>query len=320
VWRDLQSGNPELSNPCFAPEFIQAVAAVRKDVEVAILHQAGSIVGFFPFQRKGARRALPAGGIVSDYHGLICRPDLKCDPRQILKACNLVTWDFDRLVASQKAFVPFHRLLEPSAQIDLSEGYEGYAAERRRAGTHQVRYCEYMLRRMEREAGPVRFIAHSDDPERLAQVLAWKSEQYRRSGWDDLFSTAWGRGMIERIHAIQKPQFAGMLSLLFAGPHLVAGHMGMRSETVWHYWFPAYDRKFSKYSPGLALLLKMAQEAQGLGLRCIDIGTGLSLYKKRLMNASIDVAEGSVERPSLLRSFRCARRGLGRFLKQFRKS
>jgi CelD/BcsL family acetyltransferase involved in cellulose biosynthesis len=317
-WNELQESNPDLANPCFSSEFVQSVAAARKDVEVAIIHQQDKVAAFFAFQRKGRSRGVPAGGIVSDYQGLVCRPGFECDPRELLKGCGLAAWDFDRLLATQPGFKPFHRLCEPSAQIDLSRGYTAYAAERRAAGTHQVRHCEYMTRRLEREVGPLRFAAHAADRQCLSQVLAWKSEQYRRSGWPDLFATDWGRVLVEEIHGIQKPGFAGMLSLLYAGPFLVAGHMGMRSRTVWHYWFPAYDRRFAKYSPGLILLLKMAQTAEDLGLRSIDVGTGLTLYKKRLMNAWIDVAEGSVERPSLLRTVRSTRRALGTLLKECR--
>ena len=165
-----------------------------------------------------------------------------------------------------------------------------------------------MIRRLEREVGPLSFVPHSSDQKLLVQVLSWKSQQYRRSGWRDLFATRWGRSLIEGIHSIQNPAFAGMLSLLFAGKHLVAGHLGMRSSTVWHYWFPAYDRQFAKYSPGLILLLKMVQCAQDLGLQTVDLGTGITLYKKRLMNDSVSVAEGSLERPSCLTLLRRMRR------------
>ncbi len=309
-WRELQQSNPELASPCFTPEFTEAVAAVRNDVEVALIEQDGEIAAFFPFQRRLASRAVPVGGIVSDYQGLICRKGFSCDPRALLEACRLVTWDFDRLLASQKLFVPYHKLCEPSARIDLSGGYPAYVAERRAAGTHQIKRCEYMARRMERALGPLRFIWHSSDPRGLSQVLAWKSQHYRRSGWKDLFACGWARALVERIQAVQNPGFAGMLSVLYAGPRLVAGHMGMRSSTVWHYWFPAYDRLFAKYSPGLVLLLKMAQTAEELGLQSIDLGTGITLYKRRLMNAVVSVAEGSVERPRGLGLLRLARRRL----------
>jgi CelD/BcsL family acetyltransferase involved in cellulose biosynthesis len=82
----------------------------------------------------------------------------------------------------------------------------------------------------------------------------------------------------------------------------------MRSRTIWHYWFPAYAPQFAKYSPGLLLLLKMCQHAPQIGLRTIDLGTGMTLYKRRLMNASVPVAEGSVERPSWLSLVRGMRR------------
>ena len=42
--------NPQLDNPFFRPEFTQAVAAVRDDVEVAVLEIQQQPVGFFPYQ------------------------------------------------------------------------------------------------------------------------------------------------------------------------------------------------------------------------------------------------------------------------------
>jgi CelD/BcsL family acetyltransferase involved in cellulose biosynthesis len=307
-WRSLQYSNPALANPCFAPEFTQAVAAARNDVEIAIIQDSGDVVAVFPFQRKAGGRGIPVGGIVSDYQGLICRPGFSCDPKELLKACGLISWDFDRLLATQQPFRPFHKLCEPSALIDLSHGYEAYVAERRAAGTEQIKKCANLMRRLQLEVGPIQFIPHSPDRSALTKVLAWKSQQYRKTGWRDLFAQKWGRSLVEQIHGTQSENFAGMLSLLYAGKNLVAGHIGMRSRSVWHYWFPAYDPQFAKYSPGLLLLLRMAEHAPEIGLRTIDLGTGMTLYKRRLMNASVSVAEGSVERPSWLSFLRRAGR------------
>jgi CelD/BcsL family acetyltransferase involved in cellulose biosynthesis len=310
TWRQIQDANSDLASPCFAPEFTQAAAASREDVEIAVIERDGSPSAFFPFQRGKRGRGTPAGGIVSDYQGMICLPGFVCDLQELLKACGLVTWDFDRLVASQQLFVPYHKLCEPSALIDLSKGYDGYVAERRNAGSSQIKKAEAMGRRIERELGPLRFVPHSSDRQILATVLRWKSQQYRSSGWHDLFSEKWARALVEVIHSTQGEGFGGMLSLLYGGEQLLAGHMGMRSRTIWHYWFPAYDRQFAKYSPGLILLLKMAEHARQFGLNRIDLGTGLTLYKQRLMNASVSVAEGSVERPSWLWVKRGVRRQL----------
>src|SRR5438045_3016506 len=79
AWRALQDSNADLYSPCFAPEFTQAVARVRHDVEVAVIEgEKGEIEAIFPFQRKYRTRAIPVGGIVSDYQGLICRADFVC--------------------------------------------------------------------------------------------------------------------------------------------------------------------------------------------------------------------------------------------------
>lgn len=98
-----------------------------------------------------------------------------------------------------------------------------------------------------------------------------------------------------KIHAMQTEGFAGMLSLLYAGDWLVAGHFGMRSRTVWHYWFPAYDPEVAKYSPGLNLALKMAAYAPSAGLSTIELGRMRAEYKRRLMNRDVLVASGSVD-------------------------
>src|SRR5579862_1518578 len=41
-WSDIQSGSPALASPYFSPEFTRAVADVREDVEVALIHDGAS--------------------------------------------------------------------------------------------------------------------------------------------------------------------------------------------------------------------------------------------------------------------------------------
>src|SRR4051794_17226783 len=77
VWIGLQQTNPDLSSPYFHPEFTNVIAAVRHDVEVAVLEADGKIVAFFPFQREHPSIGGPVGGIISDYHGLICARDFR---------------------------------------------------------------------------------------------------------------------------------------------------------------------------------------------------------------------------------------------------
>ena len=97
---------------------------------------------------------------------------------------------------------------------------------------------------------------------------------------------------------------------MYAGDRLVAAHMGMRSRTHWHYWFPSYATDVSKYSPGSILLLRMAEAAQEHGISVIDLGKGDSQYKRTLMTGAAPLLEGAVEMPSLLSVLRCIQRQL----------
>ena len=142
----------------------------------------------------------------------------------------------------------------------------------------------------------------------MEQVLRWKSDQYRRSNLTDVFGVAWTRELLERIARQEAAGFAGLCSVLRAGDRVVAAHLGMRSRDVLHYWFPAYDPEYAKFSTGIILLLRIAQAAAPLGIRAIDLGKGDAQYKERLMTGAVELHEGYVERPSLIAAARRLKR------------
>ena len=295
AWETMRRSNPGLQSPYFSPEFTRIVAAARNDVELAVLNVAGKPAAFFPYERRRWKLAGPVGSFLSDYHGITSAPDFQFQPRDLVRACGLAAWDFNHLPTSQTSFGPFHSVQTRSPIIDLSAGYETYVKERREAGTEQIKKNANLLRRLEREVGPLHFVAHSADKALFEQLLVWKTAQFRHNHWRDIFSIPWVRQVADGIHSTQTPEFAGMLSLLYAGDKLVSAHFGMRSASVWHYWFPSYDPEFSKYSPGVMLLLKMAEAAPAMGIHTIDLGCGEHSYKERLMNGSIPTAKGGVE-------------------------
>lgn len=300
AWNSLQQENPALQSPYFSAGFTEIIAAAGRPVELALLEDAGKILGIFPFERRLFGFSRPVGSFISDYQGMICAPELKFDMVDIIRSCRLVAWNFDNQIQAQTNFAPFHHKTSRSPIIDLAGGYKAYVHERNTAGTEQIKKNNNLLRRLEREIGPLRFVAHSPTKELLDTVLQWKTEQFRRNRWRDIFSIPWVRHSMESIHAAQTPNFAGMLSAIYAGDQLVAAHFGMRSATVWHYWFPAYDQKFARYSPGVMLLLKMAEVASSLGIKTIDLGCGEHSYKWRLMNDFVPTASGSVALPGPL--------------------
>jgi CelD/BcsL family acetyltransferase involved in cellulose biosynthesis len=100
LWLDLCQRTGVYESPFFRPEFVRAVAAVRSDVEIAVLVQAGQTVGFFPFQRGQLNLSKPVAGKLSDYHGPLVRQGARLDPQALLTACKLASWDFDHFVAA----------------------------------------------------------------------------------------------------------------------------------------------------------------------------------------------------------------------------
>lgn len=294
AWARVQEAEPSLASPFFRPEFNEIVAAVRDDVVVAVVRGDDDAI-FFPFQRGRLGRGRPVGGRLSDYHGLIGRGNPDLDAKTLLRECGLHGWDFDAVVAAQRTFEPFHRRVRSSPYLDLSRGFQTFVAERATAGSNQVVDVQRQAERLAADVGPLRFEAHIEDTAALEVLLRWKSDQYRRTGAVDIFTYPWVREVVSRIQGARNEGFAGLLSMLYVSDEPVAAHLGMRSRSVWHYWLPAYERRFARYSPGLILLLRMAEAAGELGLEAIDLGKGDALYKSRLANANATLAEGSVD-------------------------
>jgi CelD/BcsL family acetyltransferase involved in cellulose biosynthesis len=307
-WRQIQEANPELASPYFCPEFTLAVAAVRRDVHVGIMENGTGIVGFFPFQRGRRGIGKPVGGALSDYHGVIATQDTHWDAIDLLRGCGLGSYEFGHLLASQTPFKPYHFGKADSHYVDLSQGFDDYACRLRESGSHLLKDVDYQRRRLEREHGTVRFVPHTTDAGVLRAVLDWKSDQYRRSGLVDVFDFDWTTALLERIHATQTDRFAGVLSALYVGDVLAAAHMGMRSSSVWHWWFPAHSAEFQRYSPGMILLTAFLRYAGQSDARILDLGKGDAFYKDRLRGGAVALAEGRVELPSLNTVLRQLRR------------
>lgn len=313
AWRRFQASDPDLDSPYLTPDFVRLAAALRPGVTVAIAEADGQPVAFMALERRGGV-GRPVAGALSDCQAVIAAPGWRWDPRALLRASGLGMLDFTGLRASQTALAPFHRAVVPSPIVDLSRGYAAYVEERRAAASQVAgrmsglpHHAPARAKQAERQLGPLRFTLHDPDPAMLHRVLAWKSEQYRRSRIPDAFARPWVVTLLERIQATQLPGFAGVLSTLHAGDRLIAAHMGMRSATTLHYWFPTYDTEVAKVSPGLLLFAAMGREVARHGILRIELGPGEEPYKRLLANGAIPMGQGFVgglSLPALLRRVR----------------
>jgi CelD/BcsL family acetyltransferase involved in cellulose biosynthesis len=299
AWREIQATTAVYSSPYFRPEFAQAVAAVRGDVEVAILHHAGEIAGFFPFQRGRLNLGKPLGGKLSDYHGPLLRENVPLDARELLSACRLAAWDFDHLVGPTTAFEPYTTVCAGSPQLDLSEGFAAFVQSRKEAGSDTIPRSGQKLRKLIREIGPLQFTAEADDSAAFEQLLAWKSAQYERTGLADVFAFPWTLALLKKLRQHRGAAFSAPLSVLRAGDTLVAASLSLRSHGVLHVWFNGYNPELANYSPGLLFFLQLAEQAESLGVTAIDLGRGDERYKLSLATRSVMLCEGSVTCPSL---------------------
>jgi CelD/BcsL family acetyltransferase involved in cellulose biosynthesis len=299
AWQSMRCKTESLASPFLCPEFAIAVGRVRPDALVAVLTDGPDIVGFFPFQRRRFGVGVPMGFGVTDCEGVIHAPDVEWDPRDLLRACKLSVWQFDCLVEGQRPFEPFEVTVVPSAVIDVSDGFDAYQ-EKLRAKSPQ--FCKDLARRtrkLEREAGELRFVVDADDLADLRLLMRWKSDQYRRTGWIDFFDRPWIVDLVEDLFSTHTDHFGGLLSVLYAGEVPVAAHFGLKSDHVLAHCYPAYDPRFSRQSPGLIHHLRLIEETAALGVRLIDMGRGPERYKQTLKSRDLFVAEGMVARGPL---------------------
>jgi CelD/BcsL family acetyltransferase involved in cellulose biosynthesis len=295
AWRRVQDGDPHLGSPFFSPEFTHAVGSARGDAFVGVIESGGKIAGFFPFQRHG-RVGQPIGAAICDYQGLIAEGTGIVTAGELLAGCRLDALDFNHVPAVQTIFHEHSILTSYSPYIDLEAGYPAFVARRKQQGVQEVGSTLRKLRKLEREMGPVRFVADDADGKAWQKLIAWKNAQYRRSNLVEALDRDWISVTLSRIREEKGESFSGLLSSLCAGDNLLAVHFGMRRGAIWHYWFPAYDTDFNRYSPGLILLLKMAEYGAANGIKMIDLGRGQTRYKTAFADGEVQLCEGSLQR------------------------
>jgi len=294
VWRSHQAADENLRGPFFSPEYTRIVATARPEVTVAVIEEPGQAPAFLPLHRD-ASVARPVGLRASDFSGIIAAPGYTWSPESVIRACGLSGWDFTNVVTSDQTMQPHFRAFVDSPFVDLSEGFEGFSSNRSNAGSDLVKSVAQKARKIEREIAPMRFEAHVLDRQALTLLYEWKAAQRARTGTKDVLSTPWMRAVVERLLEQRTGAFGGMLSVLYVGDQVAAVHFGMRSETVWHYWFAAYNHELQRYSPGLITLMEMLKAAPSLGIRTLTLGQGDEMYKLRFATGSTALASGSVD-------------------------
>jgi CelD/BcsL family acetyltransferase involved in cellulose biosynthesis len=311
AWDDIRRSAPALSSPYFSSAFCRVVSESSSDLFVARISDGQRLAGFFPFHRSRWATGWPLAKGLSGYQGVIGRQDFVMDVFSLLKQCKLKTFDFAHLPATQRSFLPFSHGTDASHTMDLRAGFDDYAA-RIRASSGIIAATFRRKRRLEREVGRVRFELHVDDISVFETFMRLKAVQYRRTGVRDPLADPWTLDILRAVLRSRGRELSGVLSVLFTGDNVAALVFGIRSHSVLHCWFSAYDLRFARYSPGILLLVELAHRAPASGIDVVDLGTGTHAYKARLATGAVEVLWGRIERPSLAAVWRAARRNVGR--------
>ncbi|WP_369026005.1 GNAT family N-acetyltransferase [Qipengyuania sp. RANM35] len=302
AWQQLRAGRSCYSSPFYDPAFTLAVGAVRMDARVAIFTAGGEVVGFLPFHRVGRAIAKPIGGHINDYQGAILRRDIDHSDPALLSAAAIAAYDFNHLPAEFAARSATVRGGGTSPVMDLAGGYAAYLASRGKDFHKRQAPQRRKLRKLEREFGTTTFVFDSMDQAHLSAHTRMRNELYLSMGMKAQFAKGWQGEVFAELRRAKAGTLRTTLSILCAGGEPVAAHFGMISLGVLHWWFPAYDARASRCSPGLSLLEACAEQAQAEEVFAIDFGRGDEAYKKHYATREVQLLAGSFTRPATLAS------------------
>lgn len=248
AWTRLCHTSGLLVSPFLRPEFAQAVAEVRDNIEVAIVEHADEPVAFLPFRRTSWNTARPAGGWLASFQAIVAAENLDIDPVALLRSCHLQSWRFDHLLRPALGLTPHIRRVWESPYADLTGGYEAYC---QRLKSNRSRLTEFarLRRKLARDVGEVRFEPHVSSLDILQMLCDWKGAQYQRTGERNIFAAPWVRRLLERLLDCRDQDFSSALSVLYAGERMAAIAFWLRSRSNLHGWITAYDRELANYSP-----------------------------------------------------------------------
>ena len=277
AWRAFQGQQPVFASPLMGPDFARAVGRVRDDAEVVTYRRASDIVGFLGLHRRPGGFARPLGAPFSDYHALITGPAPGIDGPQALKLAGIGAFRHIGLVDPHGLFPPVGTGPDAFA-IETPEGPEAHLEAMRAASPKKFKNWRRLQNRLA-ELGPLRF-DQSRSRDDLDALLTWKSEQFARTGLQDVLRPLWVRALMADLFETDTPHFRGLMLTLHAGETLVGGHFGVFGQGTYHPWIASTNPSLVRVSPGNAFLHQAIRAMPRLGVSVYDLGPGHDHYKQ----------------------------------------
>ena len=297
LWTGLNARSGRRRSPYFSYAYAHASDGIVPRARVAVLHRRGEIVGFLPFQSRGAKLQ-PLAAPLTDYHGVIGGSETNFDVPRIGRMLGASVFFFNGLGLDEH--LPDHPMVaRPTMTADVSGGLDAYLTSKPGARKF-IKTKERVGRNFERTHGPLSFRADDDDPAVFGFVVARKREQYRATGLHDIFACGWTEAFLRRLWEERRTEFGARISSLRAGDRVVAAALDLRGDGVHHIWFPAYDADYARFGPGVQLMHRLLRAAaDDPRVTMVDFGKQDLRYKAIYADPTHPLLEGQMLMGSL---------------------
>lgn len=299
-WRSLAVSEDGFGNPLLGPDFTQAVGNVREDARVAVVRRAGETVGFLPFHRRPGGLARPIGSPLSDYHGLVSRPDAGLQIADVLRGADVSVFRYSGLIDPHAVFPAAPETNRTAYLIDLTgTTAEAYLEAVRAESPKKIKNYRRLDNKLDREVGEVRLVAGDMSRDAFNLLIDWKRAQLARTGSHDFLRADWTRELMADLFTTRDGAMRGLMINLYAGDTLVGGHFGVRQGVTYHPWIASTNPEMSAWSPGQIFFLRAIAAMPALGLTRYDLGPGHDHYKRAYGLSTIQIGEGAATAASV---------------------
>lgn len=298
-WREFIAAAPDLQSPFFDPEFTRIAGEIAPRARVAVLHRRGEIVGFLPFQRRGATLQ-PLAAPLNDYQSVIApphgRPGLDV-LLQLLGAHGSWVTGWIGGAGSVTGLSP-----ASAAIADLSAGWDDYLARQSLAHPKFFRDKGRVRRRIETAFQGYTVVDDDRGDTRLAELVKLKRRQMHRTGQHDIFRCGWTQDILAALLARPRSGLHARIATLRLDDQVAGYELSLAAGAMQHFWIPAYDPAFAAHSPGMLLSLDTMQARRAQGVTLFDLGSGPERYKVYFANTARPVLTGFAYRSESLAS------------------
>jgi len=294
-WSYIQSQSVHLQKAFLSFSFSLAVASLHPFAQVCIIRKKREIVAFLPFEfkdlfHKKIKVAERIGGELSDYFGIIAVSDFVISMRQLSRLCGINFMHYTHLDQSQTAYGFPEESPEKVLLINIGTSGAEYFQKLKEKNNKFILDTARQERKIEKDIGYLKFCYNVPLERRqtvLEELIQQKREQYLRTNVPDCLDEKWKRVLLHKLAAVDNEDCKGILSTLHAGEMLIACHFGLQGHDIFHYWFPVYNPKVAKYSPGRLLLKYLILSSTSLRypFAVIDMGAGVTKAKTDFANA-----------------------------------